>query len=107
MFHRRFPVARPPPAPPAPPASRPFAWIRERGGGDGSAFADLGVNLCHVAAVLGTHVLLGRLGVLVHAVSEQRIERDWQKTRFVSPVFEEFALAVSQPVECLCPIRAK
>ena len=49
----------------------------------------------------GPHVLLRCLGVPLHAMRHEWIERDWQATRLVSPVREELALAVGQPVERL------
>lgn len=77
-------------------AARALARIRQFGGGERTPLADLVVDLRRVSAAPGSHVLLGLLAVSLHSIAHERIQRDAQQARRMSPVFEELAPAVSQ-----------
>src|SRR5262245_16018836 len=59
----------------------------------------LSVDLRHVSAALGPHVLLYPLCMPMHAISHDWIQRDRHQACGVSPVFEELSLGVGQRVE--------
>lgn len=68
---------------------------------------DLCIHLCHVAAALRPHVLLCRLGVLLHAAPHEWIKRNRQQASRMAPVFEKLALAVRERIEPLHAVRTE
>src|SRR5882672_7237807 len=77
---------------PAPPVAGALAGIGQLGCGERPALRDLRIRARHVGAAARAHELVGPLAMLVHAVAQQRIERQRQQARRVPPVLEQLAL---------------
>ena len=93
MLERRL-AARP-----APPVARALPGVGQVRGRKRAALGHLGIGLRHIGAAPRAHVLAGPLGVLVHAIAQQRIERHRHEARGVAPVFEELAALVRELIE--------
>ena len=94
-------------APPAPPALLALAAFRDIAGAERPALRHLRVHPRHPSAFLGSHVGARRLGMLEHAIADERIQIDRQQAGGVSPVLEQLALLVGERVEQIQAIRSE